>query len=97
MLSSRTIAWRELACWSDLTLLPGFSPTRRLKREVNVGPADFHREFWDSYWRRTGQLLANFSLAPVAVPDQKSLQKWTRSSSLLVSKVASAELERKKP
>ena len=25
--------------------------------------------FWDSYWGRTGQLLVNFSLTPVTVPE----------------------------
>ena len=41
-----------------------------LETRSKPGRADFHREVWDnSYWRRTGQLLANFSLPPVAVPE----------------------------
>ena len=39
-----------------------------LETRSKPGRADFHREFWYSYWRSTGQLLANFCLPPVAVP-----------------------------
>ena len=40
-----------------------------LKERRKMGWVSFRKGFWDRYWGRTGQLLANsFSLSPVTIP-----------------------------
>ena len=59
--------------WSDLALT-SFASDMRLylhfrNEETGPGRVSFCKEFWDRYWRRAGQLLANlFALLPITVP-----------------------------
>ena len=56
-----------------------------IKTRRKLGRVRFCKDFWDRFWGRAGQLLANFfSLSPGT--SQKPLQKITRDSFCLVSK-----------
>ena len=58
-----------------------------LETRRKLGRVSFRMDFWDRYWGRGGQLLANIFPCPHG-QTEKSFQKLTRPSSLLVFKVA---------
>ena len=82
------LSYLEWCCFTR-HVSPG--TTRILKREGNWNWNSSCNCFWDRYWWRAEQPLANFFPGP-QLKSQKSLQTSARPSFLLVSKVANWRL-----
>ena len=58
-----------------------------LQTRRKLGRVRFRNDFWDRYWARASQLLANF-FPCLHYRSQQSLRKLTRPSFLIIFKVA---------